>query len=180
MYAERWQGGHLVEAGVVACAFAAVESQFGHFAKGTGRAHVAHIAEAPAHVDIHTGGATLRGSIAYQIQGHGIHEVGAVGSLEERKEHAVCPRGTALAWGEGYARDYMGLAQVKPHPLEVGAARRITGADVAVEGPRGTLFVPAADDAALQEGLCPLPEGCVRPTQKQCGQEGTGFPEHIH
>ena len=180
MYAERWQGGHLVEAGIIARAFAAVESQFGHLATGAGRTHVAHIAEAPAHVDIHTGGAALRGSIAYQVQGHGIHEVGAVGSLEERKEHAAGPLGMALARSEGYVRDDMRLAQVEPHPLEVGAARRIIGADVAVKGPRGTLFVPAADDAALQEGLCPLPEGCVRPAQEQCGQEGTGFPEHIH
>ena len=133
VHAERGQVGDLVEPAVVACACVAVERQLGHIAIGPRSAHVADIAEAAAHVDIDRVGDAASGPLANEVEGHGVHEVGTVGTLEEAEQGTVGPL-RAGCRRKVDAGDDVGLPQVEAHPLQVWQVRTEVGCSVAVEG----------------------------------------------
>ena len=98
MDTERGQVGDLIELAVIALARMTIELQLGYPAIRTGASHIADIAEATAHVDISSGIAAIGWLLTDKVKRHGIHEVGAIGTLEDAEQHIVGTL-TARNWG---------------------------------------------------------------------------------
>ena len=132
MDAERRQVGDLVELAVVAFSGMAIELQLSHIAVRTCAAYIADIAEATADIDVGLRANANAGLCADEVEGHGIHEVGAVGTFEEAEQHAV----RSLAAGSRSivnTRNDAGFAQVQPHPLQRIGRGAEEGRGIAIE-----------------------------------------------
>ena len=132
MDAERRQVGNLVELAVVALSGMAIELQLSHIAVRPCAAHIADIAEATADIDVGFRANANAGLCADEVEGHSIHEVGAVGTFEEAEQHAV----RSLAAGSRSivnTRNDAGFAQVQSHPLQrIGHGTEV-GRGIAIE-----------------------------------------------
>ena len=172
MDAQRGDVGHLVELAVVALALVAVELQHGDVAARVCRPHVAHVAEAARNVDVGiVQGVHLR-LLADEVERHGVHEVGAVGTLEDTQQHLV---GAAVARlrTETDARDDVWLAAVEPRPCHALVPCREEGLRLAVESVgegvgrgcltarNGVVAVFRADGGAVDEcAFCRIVSPC--------------------
>ena len=132
MDAEGRDIGNLIELTVVAFASMPIELQFGNVTIRAFAAHIANIAEASADIDIIQRQTPLNGLSCNAKERHSIHEVRAVGSLEEAEQHAVC----ALTGRGGHIADTsddMRLAQVKTHPSEIIGVGAIVSGSITIE-----------------------------------------------
>ena len=131
--AERREVGDLIELAVVSGTGVPEELQFGEVAIGSGTADVADIAEAAADIDVGFCVGATGGSVADEVEWDGIHEVRAVGTLEDAEQGAVGTLRTRCR-GVANARDDVRFAKVETHPTERAGRGTVVGRGIAVEG----------------------------------------------
>ena len=167
-----------VECGLVALAGVAVELHLSDVALLVRGSYVAHVAEAFGAGDVGVGHLAGCSGFGDDVQGQGVHEVGAVGSLEDSQHHPFAASG-ARCRAPPQSGDDVRLAQVHSHPGEAAVVGCEIRGEVAVEGARagvhgrgcpvrGVVYgARGADDGSTEFAVCLC--RCRADTQKECG-----------